>query len=419
MQTDHLIKEISLKLKDPSLHLHNPSLATGTSGILLLFATLQKNGWQVDDLVHLLVCKIKDNIETNGISDLSLFGGLSGICFALTQASQNGMRYQPMLKTLQNYLLEKLQTHYLDPFADCLKQNLPVPSGLYDVIQGLAGIGRYLLQYPDTPRFYNFAEKIAKLLVDFTESKQINGYFVPRWHLASTDTLNIRHQVDSGGNFNLGLAHGIPGVLSFLVSATTRGVTVTGQKEAMRRIINWIQKNSVTANTSVRWPYSIGWNEEIHSIKPTKACKDAWCYGTPGIARTLFLASKVLSDEPLQVYARNAFYAIFTRSRQDWQLPGPMLCHGIAGLLMLTAAMRQENECEDLQSSVGLLQKMLIESYSLRAPYGFQDVEYTETGSAKEVDKIGFLEGTAGVLLCLLTTADQQPEWLLPLLIYA
>ena len=418
MHIDQITEKITAQLKDPTIHQNNPTLATGTAGVLLLFATLQKKGWAVEHLVHGFVCKIKEQIEKNGIDNLSLYGGVSGICFALELASHNGTRYQPMLQTLQNFLLERIQTYYLDPFKDCMKGSLPVPTGLYDVIQGLAGIGRYMLQYLHTPRFYETVEEIIKILVHFSESKQVNGYLVPGWHLSATDTLNIRHQIDARGNFNLGLAHGITGVLSILASGAIRNILVPGQKEAIKRISTWIQNNSVASSKTIRWPYTVSWDEEIDKTRPKKHCRDAWCYGAPGIARALFLAAKALADDQLQQYACRAFNDIFTRSRIEWHLPGPMLCHGIAGLMMITSAMSQEQECTGLQTQVDLLKKMLLESHRPDAPYGFRDVEYTPAGELIEVDKAGFLEGTAGALLCLITVSDPQPEWLLPLLIY-
>ena len=76
--------------------LKDPSLGRGDAGMLLLYAALQQEG-----IAHSYVMKIKETIEVDGISDLSLFNGVAGICFALQQASLEGYRYQKMLGTLQ------------------------------------------------------------------------------------------------------------------------------------------------------------------------------------------------------------------------------------------------------------------------------------------------------------------------------
>ncbi|WP_242678249.1 lanthionine synthetase C family protein [Neochlamydia sp. AcF84] len=395
------------------------SLAGGYPSLVLLFSAMQSKGLVKEDIVHPYVLKIKESIETKGISDLSLFSGASGICFALQQATLEGNRYQRMLHSLNNFMLERIEKFYLEPLKTKLAHNQSVPSHLYDVVQGLAGVGRYVLENLSLPHFYELAQSITKVFISLTHPLSVEGHHVPGWHLSSTDILNAHNDFCKKGNFNLGLAHGIPGVLSFFAIASLRGINIEGQADAMRQIALWLRKKSFIRQEMIQWSHSISFEDEIQEkIGFNKPSKDAWCYGVPGIARALFLAGKALKDEELKSFAATAFRGIFQRKREEWQLLGPMLCHGISGLLLITHTMAQEEGCGDLFSKVNELKQILFSSYDPEAPFGFKDIEFCSQGGQAEVSKAGFLEGTTGVLLTLLSLSYPTSKWHLPLLIH-
>jgi hypothetical protein len=396
---------------------HDLSLGCGYPGYLLLFATLERRGLVEEGIAHQYVLKIKEAIESQEFLNLSLFSGLSGICFALQQASFGGLRYQKMLSSLHSFLLERMEESYFGLIRENIKMNEPRPTAVYDIIHGISGIGSYILENLSLPHFMECAQKITIALISLCQPIVIDGYQVPGWYLAPNDFLNVRNN-DLKGNFNLGLAHGVPGILAFLSDAYLRGVVVDGQKEMMIMISAWIRKKSYLGKGTIRWPYSVSFEEEIKEKTNAKGCKDAWCYGAPGISRTLFIAGKALEDEELKSFAGAAFRDIFSRSREEWQLPGPMLCHGIAGLLMITFEMSKEIGCEDLSLRVNELHQILLGFYNPKAPFGFKDIEQCRDGGITEVSKTGFLEGSAGVALALLSLSDPNQNSIPPLMIH-
>ncbi|MFE5725042.1 lanthionine synthetase LanC family protein, partial [Streptomyces erythrochromogenes] len=62
--------------------------------------------------------------------------------------------------------------------------------------------------------------------------------------------------------------------------------------------------------------------------------RDAWCYGTPGIARALALASTALGDPAYARLADLALTALAERPGTTWDTDGAGLCHGSAGVLV-------------------------------------------------------------------------------------
>ncbi len=425
-----LIEEAALKMKNPEetslisriassgiyLSRRSPwsdlSLAGGYPGLLLLFTTLERAGISQEGISHRYVLAIHQAINRQSLTDLSLYNGVAGICFALREASHNKTRYQGMLQTLDNVLLQQVEIVYLEPLRSCRKHQQSVPSELHDLIQGLPGIGRYLLE--DLPLFGILLEQVIKALVEFSKPTFQNDKPVPGWHLSAHDRLNIRSKTCQNGNFNLGLAHGIPGVLAFLSIASLKGVNVAGQQEAMTRIAEWIHCQSISTDGTIRWPSCLSLEE--NNKKPTR---DAWCYGVPGVARALFLCGKALKNKELSLFACKAFQGIFQRTRKDWDLPGPMLCHGLAGLLLLTQAMAQDS-VENLWPHVENLQQLLINSYQKDSLFGYKDLHLNIDGKLIEVDSAGLLEGTAGVLLTLLhSITKDKSSWHLPFLVDA
>jgi len=398
------------------------SLTNGYPSLLLLFSTLEKQGVieDGDAIAHSYVLKIKEAIESEGLFHLSLFGGVSGICFALNEASCQGTRYQKMLNSLHSFLLDRIDSLYLAPLKNNQQKLIPTSPTLYDPVQGVCGIGRYALENLSLPPFFDAAENIAKALVALSRPLNYGGQSIPGWFLSPLDTLNARNrETCPKGNFNLGLAHGVTGILAYLSIAFLRGIQVEGQKEAIHTISEWIRSKAITHNGAILWPYYISWEEELEGATAViNGSKDAWCYGVPGVARTLFLAGKALDCESLKTFAADAYRGIFSRKQKDWHLPGPTLCHGISGLLLITHEMSKESGCEDLVPRVDELGDTLLSMYQPQAPWGFKDVEIGRDGKACELNKPGFLEGTAGVILALSSLSESRSNWHLPLLIH-
>jgi lantibiotic biosynthesis protein len=402
-------------------HWNEMSLSDGYPGILLLFSTLSQLGdnfkW-AEEIEHSYVIKIKTILESQGVRSLSLFSGLAGICFAIHYASHAGTRYQKMLNTLNSTLIAQAENFYLRKLEENYKLSHPSPSHLYDLIQGICGIGRYALEHLHQPVFQAFLEKIIISLICLCQPIHIDETLVPGWYVSSDDNLNKIIPNLKNGNFNLGLSHGVTGILAFLSIARLKGILVEGQKELILTLSQWLKSKAFVYNQVVYWPPTISWNEETNnqSLLFTQNINDSWCYGTPGISRTLFLAGKALEDDKLIEFASNAFEKIFLKSEKERNLPGPALCHGNAGLLLITLEM-SKNKKDQFDPYIKPLFQNTLNSYAQENLFGFSDLEMNTTQQYVRVHKPGFLEGSSGILLALLSTQSKEFNWHLPMLI--
>lgn len=435
-----LIKEIAYKMRCPedikAIALHpdnknsNPtfpihywddlSIANGYPGALLLLTSLDqlfpKENW--DAIVHVYILKIKESIEIHGIHQLSLYGGLAGICFALQQASKLGTRYQKLIKICNSTLIKNVEEQIFPIIKSNLENLQPSAMALYDVIQGITGIGVYALT--NISLCQSFIEEIIKFLIAITKPIQAEGNMVPGWYLPSHEQfLETERKHFPQGNFNLGLAHGIPGIMGFLSIALLKGIEIKGQREAIEEIAEWIKSHRKQDKGNYFWETTVSFENEI-SRKEDGAVfngRDAWCYGTPGVARSLFIAGKALKNDVLKQYALASFFSVFDRNHQQWHLPGPSFCHGISGLLTITWQMALDTQNLDLKRHSYILKDLLLGYYNNEHPLGFKDFSVCLDGKYAQINRVGLLEGVTGVLLSLLSLYGLNNWWHAPFLI--
>lgn len=400
------------------------SVAGGFPGILMLVNLMELKGYLPQDTAHQYVLEIKNSLEREGIKNLSLFSGLSGLCFAIEDASRGKKRYVKMLNQLQSLLLLRVENELLNPILQHLKDGNPIPSNLYDVISGICGIGRYALENLSIEPFYKLTEKIVKTLILMTNPIRMHDHLVPGWYLSPADIINRSRfkDTESKGNFNTGLAHGMTGILAFLSIARLKGIEIEGQTEAIERTSTWLRDHAFSINGSTHWPSSVSWEEETEKkLKVPKMIKAGWCYGVPGIARALYLAGKALRDKELRLFAIQSMTETLNLDPSEWRLLGPGLCHGLAGLLAIANAMSLEEEGKELAPRVHQIKKFLLDQYNEISPWGFVDIDYvSETGRDRtvKVHKICYLEGAVGVYLTLFFLSECNSKWHLPLMIY-
>lgn len=379
------------------------SVSFGDAGLALLFGQLDRcypdQSW--DRVAHSYLTSAGRSLESVPGAQLppGLISGLAGLCFTTHYLSRNGTRYQRMLGTLDELLAERtIATARLpDPFPD------GVSFHDYDQISGPAGIGAYLLLRGDLPgSAAALATVLDRLLFlsEWRDDGQLRLFIPPEWqptprHLA---------QYPQGAT-DCGLAHGVPGPLALLALAQINGVERPGLVAAIRRLADWIVAQRCDDSWGINWPSGVPPQGEPRDRTPTKA---GWCYGSPGVARALWLAGLALHDSELQALAVEALRAVRRRPIALRGIPSPIICHGVAGTLQIV--LRFANDTGDPQL-VALAEEMtqeLLNLFDASAPVGFRDVEY----AGQLIDNPGLLNGAAGIALALLAAAsDIEPQW--------
>jgi lantibiotic modifying enzyme len=383
------------------------NLASGDTGIALMYSYLDacfpEQRW--DALAqHYLQCAAAKTQEAQ-IGTPGLFDGTTGMAFTLRQASRGGTRYRKTLNTLHEGLcaqvLARLWRHSGPEEGTALHD--------FDLISGAAGILAYLVSLEQPAAVIQQAiAHLLEYLLWLGEPGQPAGR--ERWYISPARLPNDLHrQAFPQGNFNCGLAHGIPGPLAALSLTWLAGYRFPGLRETIAYLADWIIGHRIKPAWGIDWPDSIPLEsastaDEWQRLSPTRT---AWCYGAPGVARSLWLAGSVLEDDQLR---RTGIAAIESALRHQFvqrDILSPILCHGTAGLLHICLRFAHESQSSLVQAQIPLLVEQILEVFHPSFPLGFR-----ASDEDMLVDQPGWLGGAPGIAMVLLAaTTDVMPTW--------
>lgn len=329
----------------------------------------------------------------------SIFGGVAGICFVTRYLSEDGKRYQRLLATLDSVLVDQL---HKTAGSSALLQEGVGPSD-YDLISGVTGIGAYLLECPDMSVGKQALDTVLDRLVFLSEVR--DGRL--RYFVSPNRQPTSRHREEfPDGYTDCGVAHGVPGPLAFLSLTQTHYGDGIDLRRPIRRLADWIIKHQAVDAWGITWPYAILPNGA--GGESGAPYRNAWCYGSPGVARALWLAGCALSDTDLQAFACETLCAVHARPVAARGIPSPILCHGVAGLLQIVLRFANDTGAEVFTVMAHDLIHQLLNKFEANSALGFRDLE----PDGRKVDSPNFLDGSVGVALTLLAAAtDVEPSW--------
>ena len=221
------------------------------------------------------------------------------------------------------------------------------------------------------------------------------------------------------GDLNLGMAHGVPGIVSALVSVgETRALTPQIEDAlifASRWALRWIQTNGNTRYWPARIPAEF---DNDPATAPLFFTRAAWCYGTPGVAISMMRAGRLLGDTELTESSTEALLSHLDLPEAEWRLDGPTVCHGYAGLVQALYRCWRITRDDRLRSLANRIAETLVTTMAdLEAPFVFQHwVPDSPDGwrsatKHRHLNCAGLLEGAAGVACVLLAVSDSaEPE---------
>ena len=376
----------------------------GYAGLAVLWsavdAAFPDEGWDAVGRDHLRLAVRAAEEQRRPTSGLS--AGLAGLAAAAWSLSRNGTRYRGLLTTLDAALVELVAAEtawVLDhrPFG--------IEAARLDVISGLSGAGRYLLLRRADPACRAALEGVLRSLVLLT--RDVDG--VPRWHTPPQYLPDGRTQAAyPGGNLNCGLAHGIPGPLALLSLAATHGVVVSGQMGAIRGTAAWLHDQQIVDDWGVNWPTAVPLGPAAPPQAAATGSRAAWCYGSPGVARALWLAGAAVDESAYRDLAVSAMEAVYRRPVPARHIDSPTFCHGAAGLLQVTLRFASETALPLFVEAADALLGQVRAAYEPGSRLGYRNLE----PSGGRVDQPGLLDGAAGVALVLLAASSPvEPSW--------
>ncbi len=204
------------------------------------------------------------------------------------------------------------------------------------------------------------------------------------------------------GRINTGMGHGVAGVTSALGAAVRRLGPRPELAGALANTCRWLTRESYQDARDIRtWSGAgPGGGARLSGAN----ARQAWCYGTPGVAWALWDAAEVLGDGETGVWAAEAFTSLADGYHEGFHLfgehPGDRLglCHGAAGVLAVADAFHRHAA---LPAATALRSRML---HHLLAA----EDELRALGR----ERAGLLTGVGGALAAVLTATGGSGTWL-------
>lgn len=274
----------------------------------------------------------------------------------------------------------------------------------FELVYGLAGYGTYLVErLPDR----GAAALLGRILDLLDESRDASGVWFtdPAWLAPWQRELMPR------GCYNLGVAHGIPGVIGFLAAAHREGVDDPRVARFADDGVRWTIAQKNGGSSGSLFPSHIPIDGEP---RPTRT---AWCYGDLGVATMLLSAAQAFGRRDWESEALAIARAAARRSIEDTRVRDAGLCHGSIGIAHLFNRMAQASGDGELRDAAERWYRITLD---MRRPgeglAGLLSwVDVVEDGKwvgGEWKSEPGFLSGVAGVGLGLLAAVTNfEPAW--------
>jgi lantibiotic biosynthesis protein len=363
----------------------DPSLSSGSAGLSVFFAQLARVG--AKEHAPAVARRYLDNaIDVLSSAPLgsSLYAGFTGIAWAAE---------------LIGRLLDGHDEDRNEGIDDALLRLLGRPNwenGPYDVIHGLTGIGVYAMERWPRP----VAADCVAAVVDHLKRRARQDAQGTYWWTGPSLLLGPRRQLYPDGGVDLGVAHGIAGVIPFLASARALGVADASVDTMLDGTVGWLLEHAVETEAGPTMPYFVA-----DGIAPGPA-RSAWCYGDPGVAAALLVAGHQAQKPGWTQAATRLALRAAERSPAETGVVDAGFCHGSAGLAHLFNRMHQmTGEPKLAEAARFWLDQTLDRCASPGAAGHAQGPQAPWMGP-------GLLEGAAGVALVLLAASTPvEPVW--------
>lgn len=273
----------------------------------------------------------------------------------------------------------------------------------YDLITGLVGLGVYALERMPRPSAVRILELVVRHLAAVSETAA-DGI---TWR-TEPEQLPLRsRQLTPEGNFNLGVAHGVPGVIGLLGLVSAAGISLPRTRELLDGAMSWFLARRLPRGGKAEFN---GW---LSPNGNPLADRVSWCYGNPGIAVTLLVAARAVGNEDWEREAVDLALASAARDPRDSKVVDASFCHGAAGNGHLFNRLFQATgDTRFRDASVAWFER----TFELRRPgRGLAGFEFLVLDSNQEnawVGTRGILIGISGVGLALLAAmSGVDPAW--------
>lgn len=306
--------------------LGNPSnftLSRGMAGALLLQAQLygqcptDERRRNIERAVALLVDSIRHSEQP-----ITLWTGLVGILYAFEFTRSI---CQDLVPAAVHEFINDLDDQLLDYLAanDATRH--------FDLIHGVAGIGAYALMRTDRDAAQRLYLAVEAALMASSSVSAAGRHWRTRPENMSP-LASAKSKAD--GHIDLGLAHGLPGVIQLMAGALRHRLAGAATSALLTQSVEALIACRSDQFVSCAYGY-------MTPQEGVEASRVAWCYGDLSAGFALHSAGLALGRTDWSARAQQIVQDRITQAESTFLLTDLSLCHGYAGVLHLVRKLAQ------------------------------------------------------------------------------
>ena len=385
------LDEIAATLQPPSNLVVDASLFGGAAGLAIFYTYLAlANRWENADTWAMTWLETAIAGTADEKTQLSFFRGFPGVAWATTHLQD------------RIFAADEDPNTAIDEALAAFLAGSPWPN-LYDLVDGLVGLGVYALERLPNPCARQLLERIVDRL-DVTAERTGAGI---TWWTAPEVLFGQQRISCPQGYYNLGLAHGVPGVIALLGRIGQAGIAQSQVTTLLEGAVAWLLAHKLPAGSGADFTF---WLAEGADNEPTQL---AWCYGDLGISLALLAAARSMHRADWEREALTLATAAAERSSAELLVPDGGFCHGAAGIAHLFNRLYQATQQPLFCQTAQFWFEQTLQFYQPgQGVAGFSHWRSDGDDHYGWVADPGLLTGAAGIGLTLLAaTTAIEPEW--------
>jgi class I lanthipeptide synthase len=327
---------------------------------------------------------------------LALHGGTSGLAWKIQHIGD-------LLSDGEEPAFDSSTDDILADIDRLLFQRLGHPEWTdeYDLISGLVGYGVYFLERWPRPS----SVRGLRLVFEHLERQAAHSPEGAFWPTPPQHLAEWQRERCPGGYVNLGVAHGVPGVIYFLGQVLSLGLMTERVEPLLRDAVRWLLSRERPPECATH--YDSWFVEGVDSAD----ARLGWCYGDLGIGAVLYDVATIARQTAWQEHAKKLLDGCGTCSPNRDDLKDANLCHGVLGVAHIYNREFQKTNNPFYRDTAVRFFEYGLQMRQPEIPFGGYPQWRVEPQFGFFPD-LGLLSGGVGAALCLLSAATPiSPGW--------
>jgi lantibiotic modifying enzyme len=388
------VQAIASALSQPeTMRLETPDVARGSAGLALFFSFFDSPEQAVELLAHAVELVGKQTLTP------ALYDGFTGVAWAIE-----------LLQDPLGLVLDDDPNDTVDAALAAYVARTPWRKD-YDLISGLAGIGVYVLERKPSPQRTALLDRIVDRLSE-TSTHTAEGI---TWHTPPELLADWQRELYPSGYYNLGLSHGVPGVIALLGRLCGEGIAAPHARTLLDGAVSWLLSTENPEESASRFGTRL---TGVSGDRPEPPSRVSWCYGDLGIAAALLSAARHAGEPSWEREALRIGRHTARRPVPGSGVEDAGICHGAAGNGHLFNRLYQATgDALFLDAARAWFESALARRRPGEGVAGYlamrSEYRVLPPGHRGHWDaEVGFLKGAAGIGLALLAaTTSVTPQW--------